>query len=323
MKYFVVSDIHSFAMELIEALNKAGFRKSNKEHVLIVCGDIFDRGTETMEVYKFLKSIPKKRCILIKGNHESLYFDLLKKSFPDSYDFSNHTVDTFCHIAGYSAEIMEPSYWYKLQEQNVHERISQTWKEIVKEVKDSPVTAWLKSAQWKNYYELDKYIFVHSFIPVKIQEKYAAVEAMYGTYNLSGKAFEYWADWRNANDYAWEEASWGDPIDRYLCELFKPESDNGKVLVVGHWHTGDFYSRISNIRSYDEPIHEIWFGKDFIGLDGGVFRDAITRKYIHPQNVLVIDSDDFSVCHDKYGAELQPVKSVRRIETVTITDEKE
>lgn len=110
MKYFVVSDIHSFYIELKRALDKAGFNKRNKDHTLIVCGDIFDRGPDTLSVYKFLTSIPKKRCILIKGNHELLYEELLDKSFPESHDFSNHTVDTFCQIAGYDPEILTPKY---------------------------------------------------------------------------------------------------------------------------------------------------------------------------------------------------------------------
>ena len=61
MKYFVVSDIHSFYVELKRALDKAGFNKRNKDHTLIVCGDVFDRGSETVELYKFLTSIQKKR----------------------------------------------------------------------------------------------------------------------------------------------------------------------------------------------------------------------------------------------------------------------
>ena len=140
MKYFVVSDIHSFYSELKKALDIAGFNKRNKDHTLIVCGDIFDRGPETVELYKFLTSIPKKRCILIKGNHELLYEALLKKKLPESYDFSNHTVDTFCQIAGYDLEILTPEYWHKFGDVP-HERIRQAWQEILTEVKQSPITA--------------------------------------------------------------------------------------------------------------------------------------------------------------------------------------
>ena len=67
--YFIVSDIHSFAAELRTALKTAGFNKRNKDHTLIVCGDIFDRGPDTLSVYKVLTSMTKNRCILINGNH--------------------------------------------------------------------------------------------------------------------------------------------------------------------------------------------------------------------------------------------------------------
>ena len=148
MKYFVVSDIHSFCSELKSALWEAGFNKRNKDHTLIVCGDVFDRGSETVELYKFLKKKKKKRCILIKGNHELLYEELLGKSFPESHDFSNHTVDTFCQIAGYDPEILTPKYWCKFDDV-LHERIRQAWQEILTEVKQSPNTAWLTSIRRK------------------------------------------------------------------------------------------------------------------------------------------------------------------------------
>ena len=57
MKYFITSDIHSFYDEFIEALNKAGYDKNNKDHILIICGDIFDRGTKPLEIYEFLKNM--------------------------------------------------------------------------------------------------------------------------------------------------------------------------------------------------------------------------------------------------------------------------
>ena len=87
MKFFAVSDIHSFASDLKHSLYFAGFRKRDKKNILLVLGDIFDRGGETLEVYKFLKSIPKKRRVLIRGNHEELFLELLKKPFPQGHDF--------------------------------------------------------------------------------------------------------------------------------------------------------------------------------------------------------------------------------------------
>lgn len=66
MKYFVVSDIHSFANELIGSLRYAGFQKRNKDHTLIVCGDVFDRGPDSVGVYNYIMSIPKREEFLLE-----------------------------------------------------------------------------------------------------------------------------------------------------------------------------------------------------------------------------------------------------------------
>ena len=44
--YFVCSDIHGFYKEWMKSLKEAGFNKNNPEHILIVLGDVFDRGNE-------------------------------------------------------------------------------------------------------------------------------------------------------------------------------------------------------------------------------------------------------------------------------------
>ena len=74
--YFAISDIHGFYYPMHRSLYKAGFRKTNPDHILIVCGDIFDRGPDSVKVYNFLKSLPRDRRILIRGNHEFLLRDL-------------------------------------------------------------------------------------------------------------------------------------------------------------------------------------------------------------------------------------------------------
>ena len=307
MKYFVVSDIHSFYSELKKALDIAGFNKRNKDHILIVCGDLFDRGPETVELYKSLTSIPKKRCILIKGNHELLYEKLLEKKLPESYDFSNHTVDTFCHIAGYSPEILTPKYWRDLGDVP-HERIRQAWQEILTEVKQSPITAWLQSDQWKYWHEVGNYIFVHSFIPLKNLDHMPA----YYTYN---RKFGYFKDWREtATNFELEDATWGCPYQQYIDGYFKEEAANGKVLVCGHWVVTDFRQHINNKWSDDTSIYKF---ENIIGLDCGVWKYMDTKAYYHPQNVLVIDDKDFNKCYDQYGIELKDETSIPRIETIT------
>ena len=302
MKYFVVSDIHSFCSELKHSLRKVGFNKRNKNHTLIVCGDIFDRGNEAVEVYKYLKSIPKSRCILVKGNHESLYKELLTKTFPDKYDFSNGTVRAFCNIADIDEEKLSRYYWLEqdlsLDYEQIEERLYSTWNYIRDTVAKHEITAWLDSKQWVNYYELDKYIFVHSFIPLKVRDEWKDINPF--KLRLRSFCYEYNPTWRDAPDDDWEIARWGDPIENYACGYFDPEAVNGKVLVVGHWHTSDFYKRLEKIVT---DTQEIYYSKNLIAIDGGVKYDA-WLGYFHPQNVLVIDDSDFNVCYNQYGSKL-------------------
>ena len=77
-RYFIASDIHSFFSLYKEALEKNGFDINNPEDIIIICGDIFDRGDDTLYVYNFLRNLPKERRILIRGNHEYLLRDLVK-----------------------------------------------------------------------------------------------------------------------------------------------------------------------------------------------------------------------------------------------------
>ena len=292
MKYFVVSDIHSFALELKNALKDAGFDKKNPNHTLIVVGDVFDRGPDTIGVYKFLSSIPKKRCILVRGNHELLFFELMNKTFPENHDFSNHTVDTFCQIAGYSMDIFETGYWAKLDVDDPYTRIVEEWLQFKKLVKESEIYKWLQSSQWVNYYELDKYIFVHSFIPLT---NVAGVPGYYCKPNF----FEYRPTWReDATDTEWYDSMWGCPYALFQCGKFDEEAKQGKVLVCGHWHTSDFRT---NLLEQPNKNTNIFFSDNLIALDCGVW--WLYGSYFHPQNVLVIDED--GKCYDQNKRELK------------------
>lgn len=283
-KYFVISDIHSFCSEMKEALKKSGFRKTNKDHILIVCGDVFDRGPDSIGVYEYLMSIPKSRRILIRGNHESLYLDLLDKRYPDRHDFHNHTVDTFCHIANLDVdEIQDAGSLYG-------EGGYAKWQEILEAVKKHKITKWLKSNEWKNYYELDnKFIFVHSFIPLGVKED-TPTESFWNSMGYYEQVFN--PDWRYASNYDWEEARWGCPWKQYAKGLFAQEEENGRTLVCGHWHTSDFFSKLKFDHSYNDCIGPVYFSKGIIGIDGGVMYNYYTSEFIHPQNVLIIENGE-------------------------------
>ena len=278
MKYFVISDIHSFATAAKRVLKLAGFDKKNKHHTLIVCGDIFDRGSESLEIYKYLKSIPKNRCILIKGNHESLYFELLKKDYPHRYDYSNGTVRTFCDLVNFPYRLLDDAEWVEIREK----------------VKDHEVTKWLQSTQWVDYFELDKYIFVHSFIPRRDEFEY--LEDL----DVIEKPF---IDWREkATVEEWEKARWGNPIKQYKHKFFDHEKAKGKTLVVGHWHSWAFHNELGNIEGKNR---EIYYSNHLIALDGGVTQEWLGEYILIPHpNVLVIEDTNFNICYDQYGLKL-------------------
>lgn len=270
--YFVISDIHGFYQQMVDGLRKAGFRKNNKDHILVVLGDLFDRGPEPFRVYKYIKSLPKSRRILVRGNHEALYLELLKKDFPQRHDFSNRTVNTLCDLTTTPIDLLnEDTYDY--DEFSYIKGSRKAWEKIVNKMRDHEITKWLESDEWVNYFELDKYIMVHSFIPLE-------------------------EDWKNGD---WDNAIWGCPWRSYQKGYFKKQEDEGKVLVCGHWHTSDFYSNLKFIHDYDYECCPIYYSEHLIGIDGGVMYNPYWEHYTHHQNVLVIKDDDFNTCYDENG----------------------
>ena len=202
MKYFVISDIHSFYDEMIDALDEAGYDQNNKDHFLILCGDCLDRGTQSVEVIKFLKQLPKDRRVFIRGNHEYLFADLLDKRFPESYDFSNGTVRSFCHLARMEEKVLEYSYWYAVafaegkdpMEVDAYDQIQKSWQGIKSMIRESGLKDWFLGPDWVDYYELDNFIFVHSFIPLplfslftelsEVSQEYFPIESSAINFNL-------------------------------------------------------------------------------------------------------------------------------------------
>lgn len=280
-KYFVSSDIHSFYTPFKEALDKAGFDISNKSHILLILGDIFDRGDETLEVYNFLKSIPEDRLILVKGNHELLYEELLRKKFPQSHDFHNGTVKTFCQIAnlpGITAKEIEDGYHYScgtyFDREIVTDEAREMWSLVLEEVKKSEITSFVESLKWKNFIEINNYIFVHSFIPTITD----------GFWYNSKESFN--ENWRNVPDYEWDEAMWGCPWKKYKAGLLKPENEKGKTLVCGHWHSFGFREGLDGVvyKNTAEVDYSIYYSKDIIAIDACTALSGIC-------NVFVVESD--------------------------------
>lgn len=245
-KLFVFSDAHSFLTPLKAALDKAGFDPNNEDHWLISCGDLFDRGTESKEMLEFIMSIERK--ILIKGNHDILLEECCKRGYPEWHDASNGTKRTV----------------QDLGESDLGNSFAKCCKRALSKLigyKDLLV----------NYFETEKYIFVHSWIPTTIVYEEGASKPWYQV----GKHHTYMEDWREGNEVEWEEAMWGNPFSRADQGL----NQTGKTIVFGHWHCSAGHSKLTETKisesesTYeisefeDDAIWEPCYFKNTIGID--------------------------------------------------------
>lgn len=285
MKYFVISDIHGFFYEMKSALDEAGYNPQNKNHTLIVLGDVFDRGLEAKSVYEYLISIPKERLILIKGNHESLLKAAIKRGDFTSYDYSNKTFNTIFRFTKYGK-------WdnYKNYSDIEQKEEFEINKEICNDFKKQPVWKWLNSKDWVNYYETDKFIFVHSWIPFEKPKIEIEDENIIEKLVLNDK-LKYRRDWKRGTKADWQEATWVNPWILTKLGLNK----TGKTIVCGHWSACDFHIELEN---QTEINHDIYFSKDCIAIDACT---VLSRTC----NVLIIDENN--VCYNKQHRKLGEV----------------
>lgn len=289
-RYFISSDVHSFFDEWYDALLNSGFDIDNDEHIIVILGDIFDRGTKPLEVYRFLKTLPKERRILIRGNHEILLRDLVKRGFAESHDRHNGTVDTLYYLVKLPSEREHIKNFYKEQVINnveygtdayyklndkYNKESRKIWTGTIKEILD-----WIDGDEWMNYWETPNYIFVHSWIPLREHVDFEK-SLSYGHIVKSGPD-TYREDWRNATQSEWEDATWGCPWKNAKAKLNQTE----KTIVCGHWHTSDFFNNLTKQKKElkDCPIFKSKRYK-LIGLDA-------CTVISHKVNCLVLNEDE-------------------------------
>lgn len=237
-KFFVMSDIHGYYDKMVEALDNAGFDKDNPDHWVVTCGDHFDRGSQALLVMKYLESLPRK--VLVRGNHEQLLEELCERGFPYSYDKSNGTFGTVCQLSQVYTN-GEIDYDYVLT------RVKPFFKQMV------------------NYFETKNHIFVHSWIPVEVQ---------------NGMFYKFKEDWREAHYRYWEKARWGNPYDMAAKGLL-PD----KTVVFGHWHCSAGWAKAEGRSEFGEDAKfEPYYGDGFISIDA-------CTAYSGKVNVVVIEDE--------------------------------
>lgn len=144
-KLFVVSDVHGHYTLLKEALDQAGFDKDNEDHLLICCGDYFDRGNENVEVLRFFERVKNK--VLLRGNHEDMLLKLLQTGKLQQHHYINGTMRTLENFFGkYSIDPVDDTVDFSGKT-----RITDRICEFIEETVD--------------YYETEHYVFVHGWLP--------------------------------------------------------------------------------------------------------------------------------------------------------------
>ena len=253
---FVCSDIHSAYTPWMEALNAAGFNPNKYSHKIVVCGDLFDRMDESLQVYDFVKDmLEKDKLIYVRGNHESLMEECIIRGYPANHDWSNGTAKSIIDLAPHSENFYDACAV-------VHEKMKPLLKKAV------------------NYFETkNKYIFVHGWIPLTCKDNLPV-------YYTRNRKFEFNPDWRHAHYSEWEQARWLNGIDMALKGFVEPE----KTIICGHWHCS--YGHMLDSIKTDNWIEE--FGETAIWEPyycNGVI--AIDRCTAHTGkvNVLVLEDE--------------------------------
>lgn len=260
-KFFIVSDIHGFRTELVTSLAKAGFDMFNDNHIFVSCGDLLDRGEEPYGCLKLVNSLPNDRKILIRGNHEDLIQDAIRRGEFLSHDWSNGTVNTSWRIAMHNG--IRSADADDLTILNAVE-------------KDIEFQKYINSLV--DYYEDDKNIFVHGWIPCKRNDQ--------NKYHSRNVKYTFDEDWRNGD---WDSARWINGMDAWNQGI---RVDN-KTIFCGHWHTSwarkfidktgvEWDNPYSTNPEHQKANFDVWKN------DGIVALDACTALS-HKVNVVVVE----------------------------------
>lgn len=210
IKYFVSGDIHSYFENWMLYLEHAGFELTNPEHKIIICGDLFDRGDETLQCFEFVKRLhAENRLVYVRGNHEDLLFDCvneIKRSLDvGMHHVRNGTVKTVAHFADTNQyDILCNCYDKNLFESHITE--------VLQFIESNTV----------DFFELGNYIFVHGWVPCDSDDdnKYHARKS------VTLADVDTWDD-------KWDTARWLNGMECW-SQGAVPE---GKTVVCGHWHT--------------------------------------------------------------------------------------
>jgi hypothetical protein len=255
-KYFVMSDIHSFYDEMIKALKLKHFDDANPDHILVVCGDLFDRGPDTNKVFDFVAKLAEEdRLIYVYGNHEELLFDCVDEILNhtggvSSHHISNGTFDTIIQFTG-------------MNKYDIYGRIFDR-KEFIRKI--YPLLDFIIDNTC-DVAEIDDHVFVHGWIPCD---------------PVSGKVSENW----DTKDADWNAARWYNGMSAWSKGAKLP----GKTIVCGHWHASWGHSHLHlDRKEFPQKNREDWQKSFEIFKDEGIVAVDACTAYSGFCNCYVIE----------------------------------
>ena len=207
VKYYVTADTHGYYSLLKNALEQSGFFSEQEPHKLVILGDLFDRGEEAKELQDFiLQQMETGNLILIKGNHEDLFQELVTedKGLPYNHHVHNGTYDTALQLTGFDPTMAH------IRNYDFADAAKQTpfYTRIIPSMLD--------------YYETEYFIFVHGWIPC-IADRHTG--------------YSYYSDWRDVDPFEWKRARWYNGMDAVRTCM------EDKTILCGHWHASYGHSK--------------------------------------------------------------------------------
>lgn len=263
---FFISDIHGCFNEMITALKEAGYDKDDQNNLLVVLGDNFDRGSESLAVYEYLKALTDEgKAVVVKGNHDTMLEEYLDGSCNTPWNyFKNGTDETLAEFLHRSRPFES---WLLIDKKedvnpdmnaNFEEWIKGARKEINEEYPE--LLPWLKNLP--RYFESQNYIGVHGAIDVDAE------------------------DWHEPNCELYGLKGW-DALDFNDGTFFGKEITNTKKkIIIGHFGT--------------YHLREMYGLKDSLELDfstlkrgdGRIIAIDTTTPYSKKVNVFVVESEE-------------------------------
>ena len=189
---------------------------------------------EADELQDFILDLMEKNeVILIRGNHEDLFVQMVTedKGLPYSHHVSNGTYSTALQLTGYDAVMAQLRNY-----------------DFADKAKDTPYYQRIIPSLL-DYYETEHYIFTHGWIPC-IKER--------------NGAYSYYTTWRDASPHEWMGARWINGM-----AAAQTATDDDKTIVCGHWHSSYGHSKIERKCSEFGPDADFspYYGPGIIAVD--------------------------------------------------------